>query len=104
MGPNTHMEVVFNELAVKEMNDAIVYYELQFSGLGVVFKDEIKKAIERISKYPKAWPVMDEDIRKYIMHKFPYSLFYSLEKNHLYIIAIAHQHRKPNYWIDRIQM
>ena len=28
---------------------------------------------------------------------------YSLEKDHLYIIAIAHQHRKPNYWIDRFE-
>ncbi len=28
------MDVIFNELAVREMNDAIAYYELQFSGLG----------------------------------------------------------------------
>ncbi len=95
------MEVKFNELAVREMNDAIAYYELQYSGLGAAFKVEIKKAISRIIKYPKAWPTVDEDIRKYILHKYPYNIYYSLEKDHLYIIAIAHQHRKPTYWIDR---
>ena len=95
------MEVKFNELAVKEMNDAIAYYELQYSGLGAAFKVEIKKAVNRIIKYPKAWLSVDEDIQKYTMHKYPYNIFYSLEKDHLYIIAIAHQHRKPNYWIDR---
>ena len=50
-----NMEVIFNELAVREMNDAIAYYELQFSGLGKAFKEEIRKAINRIIKYPKAW-------------------------------------------------
>jgi hypothetical protein len=97
------MEVKFNELAVREMNDAIAYYELQFSGLGTAFKEEIKKAINRIIKYPNAWPIVDENIRKYILHKYPYNLYYSMEKDHLYIIAIAHQHRKPNYWIDRFE-
>ena len=97
------MEVKFNELAVREMNDAIAYYELQFSGLGIAFKEDIKKAVNRITKYPKAWPIVDEDIRKYILHKYPYNVYYSLEKDHLYVIAIAHQHRKPNYWIDRFE-
>jgi hypothetical protein len=97
------MEVKFNELSVREMNDAIAYYELQFSGLGTAFKEEIKKAINRIIKYPNAWPIVDENIRKYILHKYPYNLYYSMEKDHLYIIAIAHQHRKPNYWIDRFE-
>jgi plasmid stabilization system protein ParE len=97
------MEVKFNELAVREMNDAIAYYELQYSGLGAAFKVEIKKAVDRIIKYPKAWTIVDEDIRKYILHKYPYNVYYSLEKDRLYIIAIAHQHRKPNYWIDRFE-
>jgi hypothetical protein len=48
------MEVKFNELAVREMNDAIAYYKLQYSGLGATFKVEIKKAVNRIIKYPKA--------------------------------------------------
>ena len=97
------MDIIFNELAVREMNDAIAYYELQFSGLGAAFKEEIKNSITRIIKYTKAWPKVDEDIRKYSLHKYPYNVYYSFEKNHVYIIAIAHQHRKPNYWIDRIE-
>ena len=97
------MEIVFNELAVSEMNDAVAFYELQFSELGGAFKEEVKRSLLRISKYPTAWPKVDEDIRKYIMHKFPFNIYYSKEKNYLYIIAIAHQHRKPNYWIDRLE-
>ena len=36
------MEVIFNKLGVRELNDAIVYYELKFSGLGTAFKEEIQ--------------------------------------------------------------
>jgi len=95
------MQIIFNELARDELNDAVDFYNLELSGLGNNFKEEIKKSINRILDYPTAWPTVTQYIRKYILHKFPYKILYSLEKDHIYIIAIAHQHRKPNYWIDR---
>ena len=96
------MKIIFNELAKYEFEDAIEFYEIKHPGLGRRFKEEIKKSIKRIIEYPKAWPVEREEIRKYLAHKFPYKLLYSIEKDHIYIIAVAHQHRKPNYWIDRM--
>jgi plasmid stabilization system protein ParE len=95
------MDVIFNELALEEFNDAISYYELEVSGLGTTFSEEIRKAIKRITEYPKAWSVEKGDVRKHLLHKFPYKILYSIESNHIYIIAIAHLHRKPNYWVDR---
>ncbi len=95
------MKVVFTELARLELLDAIDYYELEFSGLGKRFQQEVKSAIKRIIQYPDAWPSERNGIRKYVMHKFPYKLIYSLEPDHILIIAVAHQHRKPDYWVDR---
>lgn len=95
------MEIIFNELAGDELKDAVDFYNLELSGLGDNFKDEIKKSLKRIHDYPTAWPTITRDIRKYILHKFPYKILYSVEKDHIFIIAIAHQHRKPNYWVDR---
>jgi plasmid stabilization system protein ParE len=74
---------------------------MEFIGLGHSFKEEVKKAISRIAEYPEAWPVVRGDIRKYLIHKFPYNLLYSIEKEHIVVVAVAHQHRKPDYWIDR---
>ncbi len=73
------MKVVFTELARLELLDAIDYYELEFSGLGKRFQQEVKSAIKRIIQYPDAWPSEQNGIRKYVMHKFPYKLIYSLE-------------------------
>ncbi|MEW6501172.1 MAG: hypothetical protein AB1456_06765 [Thermodesulfobacteriota bacterium] len=38
-------------------------------------------------------------MRKTFVHRFPYKILYSIEPDHLFIIAIAHQHRKPDYWV-----
>jgi len=95
------MNLIFNELARDELKDAFEFYDLEFPGLGFTFREEIKKSLRRIQDYPTAWPSVTKEIRKYLLHNFPYKILYSIEKDHIHVIAIAHQHRKPNYWIDR---
>ena len=96
------MDVILDKLAKLELDDAAQYYELQIPGLGIRFEEEVKLGIRRILEYPNAWAVEKEDIRRYVLHKFPYKIFYSIEKRYIYIIAIAHGHRRPNYWIERV--
>ena len=74
------MRVIFTKLASQELEDAVRYYELEYSGLGRRFKEEVRKCL---------------------LHKFPYKLMYSVEGNHILVIAVAHQHRNPDYWVDR---
>lgn len=94
------MKVVFSALAAKELQDTREYYELEFAGLGERFVTEVKLAIERIVQYPTAWSVERGDVRRNILPRFPYKLLYSVEPDHIFVIAIAHQHRKPDYWVD----
>jgi len=96
------MKVVFDKLTQLELDDATEYYEVELPGLGVRFRDEVKRGIRRIREYPDAWAKEKFDVRRYVLHKFPYKILYSIEDNYVYIIAIAHGHRRPNYWIDRI--
>jgi plasmid stabilization system protein ParE len=95
------MRVVFTRLAMQELDDAVKKYEMEFSGLGNRFRNEIKKATHRIATHPKAWSAGNADLRKCILHTFPYNLLYSIEQDHILVIAVAHQHRRPEYWIDR---
>ena len=94
------MRVVFSKNAALELVDAVDYFNQEHPALGNRSENEVKKAVERISEYPTSWSLERGEIRKYLMHKFPYKLLYSIEKDHLFIIAIAHQHRRPDYWID----
>lgn len=95
------MKVIFSTYAKQELDDAVRFYELEYSGLGKRFKKEVRSAAIRIAEYPEAWSVECGDVRKCLLHKFPYKLLYSIEQDHIFIIAIAHQHRKPDYWIGR---
>lgn len=97
------MRVVFSELAVRELNEAVNFYETEFSGLGVRFRGDVKRAAARVAEFPMAWSVEIGEVRKCLLHRFPYKLLYSVEAEHVFIIAVAHQHRRPNYWVERIE-
>ena len=97
------MRVLFLETARQELDDAVDFLELEFEGLGFRFKEEVNLAILRISRHPTAWSIELEGVRKCLLHKFPYKLLYSIEADHVIIIAVAHQHRDPDYWIDRLE-
>lgn len=95
------MRVIFTSMARRELDDAVRYYELEYSELGHWFKEDVRKAALRIAEYPQAWSIERGDVRKCLLHKFPYKLMYAVEKDHILVIAVAHQHRKPDYWIGR---
>ena len=95
------MRVIFTRLARQELEDAVRFYELEYSGLGRKFKEEVRKAALRIAAYPEGWSIERGNVRKCLLHKFPYKLLYAVDENHVLIIAVAHQHRKPDYWFDK---
>ena len=97
------MRVIFTRIATQELEDAVRFYELEYAGLGRSFKEEVKKAALRVAEYPKAWSIERGEVRKCLLHKFPYKLMYSVEEDHVLVIAIAHQHRNPDYWVGRDQ-
>lgn len=72
------MKAIFSSYAKLELDDAVYFYELEYKGLGLRFKNEVKQAIERILKYPSAWSIEQGEIRKYLLHQFPYKLLYSI--------------------------
>ena len=95
------MTVIFDELAKEELTDAIEYYEIEIKGLGAKFKEETRRVLRIIKKMPKIGSPESENVKRYLLHKFPYKILYSNEIDHIYVIAVAHMHREPKYWINR---
>jgi plasmid stabilization system protein ParE len=96
------MKIEIIELAQQELEDAVLFYEVAQSGLSRRFKEEVRQAIKRIRRYPKAWPIDRGEVRKCFVHKFPYNILYAIYHQKIVILAIAHQHRRPDYWIERL--
>jgi toxin ParE2 len=77
--------IELSELAQKELEEAVLYYEMEQSGLGLRFKDQVRLSIQRIKKYPTSWPIERGQVRKFIVQRFPYKILYSIQKQNIII-------------------
>ncbi len=96
------MKSRFHEAADAELSEAVAYYDGKAAGLGDRFLAEVKAATRYIEQYPEIAPVIEEGVRAKVLVKFPYSLMYVVEEHELYIVAVAHQSKRPAYWSDRL--
>lgn len=96
------MTVEFIEPARLELLDAIEYYNYISPNFGEKLFDEITDTLKLIVRFPDIWSKCSKRTRKATLKKFPYNLIYYSDNEKVVVIAVAHQHRKPNYWMDRI--
>lgn len=82
---------------------AVDYYESCESGLGFEFALEANLALERAVKYPTAWVLLDDHLRRTLLRRFPYGLIYSANAERLLVVAVMNLHRKPGYWQKRTE-
>jgi len=94
--------VRFIRPAELELLDAARYYELQAPGLGSDFLDRIDSAVREIVESPHRWPVIRLDIRRRLVHRFPYCLLYRDDPAEVIVLATMHLHRRPDYWLHRL--
>jgi len=95
--------VRFLEIAEIELDQAINWYESQAPGLGNAFLIEVLSAADRIRRFPEAWHPLDEGVRRCRLSRFPYGLIYTVEQGEILVLAVAHLHRRPDYWRDRVK-
>ena len=95
------MKFYFHELAAKEFDRAVQYYEECSRGLGEDFSKEIYATISRIVEFPEAWTPLSKNSRRCLVNRFPYGVIYQIERGFIRIIAISDLRRRPNHWQDR---
>lgn len=95
--------VRYLEPAEIELLAEVAYLEDSQPGLGRRFFDEVKRAEGYIAEFPEAAEEIRPGVRKRLIRLFRYSLFYSIERDEILIIAVAHPSRRPGYWGDRLQ-
>jgi len=96
------MRLEFHPEAELELIEAAVYYDKQVQGLGERFESEIRYATDLLLDQPEIGSPADPDLRKFILTRFPFTLYYSVTADVLCIEAVAHQSRRPGYWKSRV--
>jgi toxin ParE1/3/4 len=95
------MKYRFVDEALAEFIGAGRYYNKQVPGLGDAFVDEVEAGIGVILSGPTVWRVIEDDVRRYLIHRFPYGIYYTIEDEVILIWAVKHLHRDPDYWQER---
>jgi len=92
------VRVRFLAPAHRDLADATAYYEDQMPGLGAQFLDEVRAAIARLRAFPRAWQPLSPRTRRCLLNRFPYGVIYEQRKDEIVIVAVGHQHRRPDFW------
>ncbi len=96
--------VQLSDPADAELTDAIRWYEHQRPGLGAELFDAIAETIDLIRTHPhigapRATRLPSRHLR---VNRFPYDLVYRIRESDIYVVAVAHTSRRPDYWKDRL--
>lgn len=97
------MTLVFLAEAVAEFAEAADFYESRESGLGVRFRQEIEHACRFIERNPSLTRMRRGGYRRVNCPVFPYYVAYILRGDRVIVVAVAHGHRRPGYWRERLR-
>jgi plasmid stabilization system protein ParE len=97
------MKPEFHPEAELELIEAAEYYELQVPGLGERFEAEVRHATDLLPDHPQIGTPADPVLRKPVLNRFPFTLYYSVTSDVLRIEVVAHQSRRPGYWRSRFR-
>lgn len=88
--------------ALAEFKSSLKWYLERNQTATWKFVAAVDQAIEAVAKSPSRWPQDDHGARKIILRRFPFAIVYRERPNAIQILAIAHGHRRPEYWKDRL--
>jgi plasmid stabilization system protein ParE len=65
------------------------------------FLEEIDEAVRLIGEQPTLYPFHESDIRVKHLDRFPFSLFFKIKVDEVFVLSVAHNSRRPDYWLSR---
>jgi plasmid stabilization system protein ParE len=89
--------------ADREIEEAFEWYFSRSAKAAESFLLEIDKAISAIEFGPQAWPMFESGARSFFLSKFPYNIVYRELDDRIQLVAVAHQKRRPGYWVSRMK-
>lgn len=87
--------------AREEYRAAAFYYLQESPRIAMAFVDEVEAGIAQIRARPATWRILEDGIRRYLVKRFPYGIYYTVEQREVVVWAIMHLHRRSDYWKTR---
>ena len=92
----------FHPEARQDFREAIAWYRSRSPIVAAEFRAIASEVVRSIAKSPQRWPKYLHGTRRFVLHRFPFSIIYLDEPGVVNIVAVAHSKRKPGYWKARL--
>lgn len=92
---------VLRPRAENDIQSGFDWYESQRPGLGDEFLAAVREKLEAVDSFPESSPVIYRDVRRAVVSRFPYLIFYVVRPAHVSVLAILHHARNPTVWPRR---
>ncbi|MGA3182626.1 MAG: type II toxin-antitoxin system RelE/ParE family toxin [Verrucomicrobiota bacterium] len=90
------------EQAEEEFSQSAAYYESKEPGLGIRFRNEVAAVVDWILEHPEIPRLRRRGYRRVNLRVFSHYVAYVIRGDAIWIVAIAHAHQRPEFWIRRI--
>lgn len=94
--------IIFYKDSKQDIIEIVKWYDLKSVELSNRFILQVDEAINKIRTSPEAFSYLYKDIRKIKLRKFPYMIFYKIEKHTIHIYGVIHTKRNPQLYKKRL--
>ncbi|MGI8619511.1 MAG: type II toxin-antitoxin system RelE/ParE family toxin [Gemmatimonadaceae bacterium] len=91
----------FTQATSADIADAYSWYEAQQAGLGEEFRAELNLAFTLLSEFSEAGPAVHHNLRRLLLRRFPYAVYYRVVESGIEVRGCLHLHRDPRAWRQR---
>ena len=92
------MQLLVRPAAAADIDEAFLWYERQQAGLGNEFLAAVDSALEKVVASPTRYPAVHREIRRALLHRFPYAIFYRIYSDAVVVVGCMHGRRDPTRW------
>jgi plasmid stabilization system protein ParE len=96
-------ELIVKPQAQEDIRNSILWYEEQRSGLGRSFLVDLEGCFSHIRKNPEIFAEQYKELRRGLLSRFPFGVYYQIADERVFILAVLHTSRSPREWIERIK-
>jgi plasmid stabilization system protein ParE len=90
--------LVFRKRVGKDLAGGYRWYEEQRAGLGEEFLTAVDASFDAIEEHPEMFSCVRGTVRRAIVSRFPYAVFYQVEPRRVVVLAVLHTARDPRLW------
>jgi len=95
------LSIRFLPAAAVDIGDAYLWYEDRSPGLGEALLASLEESFVQIQQRPLSFPVVAGNVRRAILRRFPYCVYFENQEHNLVVTAVLHGRRKPSTWQRR---